>query len=87
MLTLQKGPITVAVDASSMQHLKGEFQYDDGCSTQTNHAVLLVGWNEKYWIIKNSWGTDWGVDGYLYLDRTRNNLCGINSDVGAVWVK
>lgn len=51
----------------------------------TNHAVLIVGWGEvtspsydRYWIVKNSWGEGWGIDGYFWI-RRGNDECGIES--------
>jgi hypothetical protein len=48
------------------------------------HAIEIVGWGEekgeKYWIIKNSWGKEWGRDGYFYMSRGDNN-CKIEENV------
>ncbi len=53
------------------------------CGTILDHAVTIVGYGEekriKYWIIKNSWGTSWGEQGYVRIERTSGDgVCGLN---------
>lgn len=54
--------------------------YDDpACSSdQVNHAMLLVGFTEEYWILKNWWTDKWGENGYMRLAK-KNNLCGVTN--------
>jgi len=59
------------------------------CGTQLDHAILAVGYssqdNEGYWIVKNSWGTTWGLNGYVYIGKSTNTdsdgVCGIAMNV------
>ena len=50
------------------------------CAGQTDHCVLVTGWqmsnNPPYWIVRNSWGTEWGVNGYIAL-AYNGNTCGM----------
>lgn len=77
------GPVMAAVDASTWHnYVGGIIRFH--CSDDINHAVQIVGYNLKdevpYYIVRNSWGSDFGDKGYLYL-RIGQNLCGIASEV------
>lgn len=68
------GPLSVAVDATNWSRYKsGLFS---NCGTGINHAVLLVAiWTNGSVLIKNSWGTSWGANGYIMLKNYKN--CGM----------
>ncbi|XP_072943823.1 cathepsin L-like proteinase [Epargyreus clarus] len=79
------GPLSVSIHVTdSLSLYKGGIFYDIECTpTSLNHEVTVVGYGERdgdeYWIIKNSWGQTWGVDGYLHIS-TRDNNCGVTTE-------
>ncbi|KAI6659992.1 Cathepsin L [Oopsacas minuta] len=78
-----RGPVLVVIDVTrSFQVYSSGIFYDEDCDPNNlNHAMLLVGYGteekEDYWIVKNSWGTEWGNEGYVMMSRNRNDNCGI----------
>lgn len=79
------GPLSIALNAQFFHTYTGGIMDPAGCQTkQLNHAVLLVGFgnenNLPFWIIKNSWGTAWGEQGYVRMARGKG-VCGMNEAV------
>jgi len=79
------GPVSVAIDAShkSLSFYSNGVYYENECNNDVaglDHAVLAVGYGElngeKYWLVKNSWSTYWGNDGYVLMSQ-KNNNCGV----------
>jgi C1A family cysteine protease len=82
-----KGPVSVAIEADqpAFQFYKSGIFSDPNCGTGLDHGVLAVGYDTlssvKYWIVKNSWGEDWGAKGYILMARKAGaGICGINME-------
>nr|CAD7404506.1 unnamed protein product [Timema poppensis] len=81
------GPISIALDASQRSfHLyNGGVYFEPNCTSgidDLDHAILLIGYGtdlkgNDYWLVKNSWGTNWGEEGFMRIARNRDNNCGL----------
>jgi len=90
-----KGPLAIAFDAGYLQSYSSGvidpwFPSEECDPTALDHAVLIVGWgiqtgvweSTPYWIVKNSWGSDWGENGYFRIYRG-GNVCGLANAVSS----
>jgi hypothetical protein len=78
------GPLSVAVNSMSWDDYTGGVMTRKACGgierRDMTHAAQLVGFNRTapvpYWIVRNTWNTDWGQHGYIYLEMAQNT-CGV----------
>jgi len=82
---LTSSPLSICCDASAWQYYDSGILKADKCGQNIDHAIQLTGFspnNGGYWIVRNSWGADWGEKGSIYLEYGKNT-CGITSEVTA----
>jgi len=86
MAAIKLKPVAAAVDSSSeifYSYKSGIFDSED-CGTNLSHAVNIVGYGtdkdsgKVYYIVRNSWGTTWGEEGYIRIAAVDGDgICGI----------
>lgn len=87
------GPASVCVNAANWNTYTGGVMTSDSCGgyaySDLDHCVQLTGYNnqgsEPYWIVRNSWATNWGENGYIYL-AYNDNTCGIADEATFVTI-
>jgi len=79
-------PVASAINAADQgfQFYKSGIYSTTTCNdSQACHGIGVVGYgfNDQgdYYILKNTWTTDWGMNGYMYLARNKGNMCWIAS--------
>ncbi|KAI8119989.1 Cathepsin L [Lucilia cuprina] len=81
------GPLACSINADliSFGQYSGGIFDDDACNQgEVNHSVVVVGYGTEngrdYWIIKNSYSSNWGENGFMKLPRNENSFCGVASE-------
>jgi len=85
MASIATGPTSIAIEADKMvfQMYSGGILNSSKCGTNLDHGVLAVGYGsengQNYYLVKNSWNTTWGDQGYIKLANNGDGsgICGI----------
>ncbi|KAL4441770.1 hypothetical protein ABPG74_008767 [Tetrahymena malaccensis] len=75
---LSKQPVSISIDARKLKNYQSGILKQCSKKINLDHEILAVGYTPEYFILKNSWGTDWGIDGYFHV--AKNNTCGTCDD-------
>ena len=70
------GPIAASVRVTDAFQAYSGGTFDENEAGSTNHAIVLVGWDDTRgaWHLRNSWGTDWGEEGYMWIKYGSNSV-------------
>jgi C1A family cysteine protease len=89
-LAVAQQPVSVAIEADQgvFQFYTGGIIKQSSCGTNLDHGVLLIGYGtdngQDYWLLKNSWGTSWGEQGFFRFERNMNTqdagTCGLQTE-------
>jgi cathepsin L len=81
------GPVSIAIEADTtvFQFYTSGVINSSKCGTNLDHGVLIVGYGVEngtpYWLVKNSWGSGWGLNGYVKIARSESTndagICGV----------
>lgn len=83
------GAVSVAIEATTAFQAYTGGYFNERSDGQINHAVTIVGWDDNAggageggWLVKNSWGIDWGDSGFIWVDYRSNKI-----GYAATWVR
>ncbi|GMH85673.1 hypothetical protein TL16_g10305 [Triparma laevis f. inornata] len=86
MAATQLSSVAITVSASWGAYESGVFNDVDACGFELDHGVVVEGYGtdstsgEEYWLVRNSWGTSWGEDGYIRLLRNGEDTVGTDTN-------
>jgi len=63
------GPVAIAVRCSTNFYSYSSGVFNEDVASSVDHAVVAIGYASNYFLVRNSWGTSWGVSGHIYLGR------------------
>ena len=89
-VAVAKQPVVIAIEADTryFQSYSGGILDSTECGTNLDHAVSLIGYDSQngvdYWIVRNSWSSSWGEDGYVRIKKTSSTndigVCGVAAE-------
>jgi len=86
------GPVTILINTrpKTFKFYSSGVYFDGSCDDKVDHAAVAVGYGEdngkEYWLIKNSWSTSWGRDGFMKI-WTKNDNCGVTKKAVVVKIR